>query len=95
MVAAPAAAELRAEVGTLNLVVLTDLAPGGVADCAGDIDFESQDRHKYQFTTEDTEDTEQHRELKRNPRTVSNQLSSASSVSSVVSPNYAETTGTA
>ena len=39
MIAASAAAELRAEVGALNLIELVDLAPRLVADRAGDIDF--------------------------------------------------------
>ena len=40
MVAASAAAELRAEVGALDLIELADLAPGGVAHRSGDIDLE-------------------------------------------------------
>ena len=46
MVAASAAAELRAEVRALDLIELLDLAPCGIADCAGDVDFELQDRHR-------------------------------------------------
>ena len=43
VIAAAAAAELRAKVGALNLVVLVNLAPGGIAYGAGNIDFEFQD----------------------------------------------------
>ena len=39
MIAAAAAAELRAEVRALDLIELADLAPGGVADGSGDIDL--------------------------------------------------------
>jgi len=39
VVAASAAAELRAEVHRLDLVELADFFPGGVAHCAGDVDF--------------------------------------------------------
>jgi hypothetical protein len=39
VIAAPAAAELRAKVGALNLIVGLDLAPGFVAYCAGDVDL--------------------------------------------------------
>jgi hypothetical protein len=46
MVAAAAAAELRAEVRTLNLIKLLDPAPRGVADGAGDIDLKLEDRHE-------------------------------------------------
>jgi hypothetical protein len=46
VVAAPAAAELRTEVRTLDLIKLLDLAPGFVTDGSGDIDFQSHDRHK-------------------------------------------------
>jgi len=46
MVAAAATAELRAEIRALNLIKLLDLAPGGVANCAGNIDFEFQNGHK-------------------------------------------------
>jgi len=37
VIATPAAAELRAEVRTLNLIKLLDLLPGFVADRSGDI----------------------------------------------------------
>src|ERR1700758_3796983 len=46
MVAAPSAAELRAEVGALDLVELVDLAPGSIADGSGYVDLEFQDRHE-------------------------------------------------
>lgn len=39
VVATAAAAELRAEVGGLDLVELTDFFPGCVAHRAGDVDF--------------------------------------------------------
>jgi hypothetical protein len=39
VVAKAAAAELRAEVGALDLVELVDLAPGFVACRTGDVDF--------------------------------------------------------
>jgi hypothetical protein len=39
VVAASATAELRAEIGGLNLVELVDLFPGFVAYRAGDVDF--------------------------------------------------------
>jgi len=39
VVAASSAAELRTEIRTLDLVKLTDLAPGFVADRAGDVDL--------------------------------------------------------
>ena len=42
MVTASAAAELRTEVCALNLIELLDLAPSGVADGAGYIDFQFQ-----------------------------------------------------
>ena len=50
MVAAAAAAKLRSEVGGLNLVKLLNLAPGLVSDSAGDVDFQSHDRHSKSFT---------------------------------------------
>jgi hypothetical protein len=50
VVASSAAAELWAEVCALNLIKLTDLAPCGIADGAGDIDLELQDGHR--FSTE-------------------------------------------
>ena len=46
MIAAAAAAELRAEVGTLNLIKRMDLAPGGIAHRAGNVDLELQERHE-------------------------------------------------
>jgi hypothetical protein len=49
VIAASTAAELGAEVRTLDLIELMDLAPRGVADRAGDIDFEFQDGHENQF----------------------------------------------
>jgi hypothetical protein len=30
----------RSEVGALNLLKVLDLAPGRIADCAGNVDFE-------------------------------------------------------
>ena len=52
MVAAATTAELGAEVRALNLIKLTDLAPGGIAHGAGNVDLKLQNRHKNQFTTE-------------------------------------------
>lgn len=46
VVAAAAAAELGAEVGALDFVVLADFAPGFIAECAGDVDFESYHGHE-------------------------------------------------
>jgi len=46
MIAASSAAKLRAEVGTLNLIELLDLAPGLIAHGTGDIDFQFNHRHK-------------------------------------------------
>jgi hypothetical protein len=43
MIAASAAAELRAEVRALDLVKLINLAPGGVAHGAGYVDLEFED----------------------------------------------------
>ncbi len=40
MIAASAAAELRAEVGGLDLIKLPYFFPSSVADGAGDIDFQ-------------------------------------------------------
>jgi len=40
MIAASAAAELRTEVGRLDLIKLLDFFPSSVADGAGDIDFQ-------------------------------------------------------
>jgi hypothetical protein len=45
MVAASPAAELRAEVGALDLIELLDFLPGGVAHGAGNVDFEMQNAH--------------------------------------------------
>jgi len=45
MIAASAAAELRAEACTLNLIELLDLPPSFVADGSRYIDFQSHDRH--------------------------------------------------
>ena len=45
VIAASAAAELRAEVCTLNLIELLDLPPSFVADGSRNIDFQSHDRH--------------------------------------------------
>jgi hypothetical protein len=59
VIAASATAKLRSKIRALNLIILLDLAPRRVADCAGDIDFEFQERHKNQFTTEGTERTEE------------------------------------
>jgi hypothetical protein len=39
VMAAPAAAELRAKVGALDLIKLLDLSPGFVADSAGNVNF--------------------------------------------------------
>jgi hypothetical protein len=39
MIAASAAAELGTEIGALDLIERADLAPGGIADGAGDIDL--------------------------------------------------------
>ncbi len=43
VIAASATAKLRSKIRALNLIILLDLAPRRVADCAGDIDFEFQD----------------------------------------------------
>jgi hypothetical protein len=45
MIAASATAELRAEVGALDLLELLDLLPGRVTHGAGDIDLQVQDAH--------------------------------------------------
>lgn len=45
VVASASAAELRAEIGTLNLIELPDLAPGRVPDGSSNVNLESQDRH--------------------------------------------------
>lgn len=45
MVAASAAAELRAKVGALNLIELLNFLPGGVAHGAGNVDLKMQDAH--------------------------------------------------
>jgi hypothetical protein len=45
MVTSAAATELRAEVRALNLIKLVDLAPGRVADGAGNVDLEFQEGH--------------------------------------------------
>jgi len=45
MVATSAAAELWAEFGALDLIELLDFLPGGVADGAGDVDFQVKDAH--------------------------------------------------
>jgi len=39
MIAAPAAAELWAEIGALNLIELFDPTPGFVAHCAGNVNL--------------------------------------------------------
>jgi len=39
MLASAAAAELRSEASTLNLIELPNLAPRGIAGSAGDVDF--------------------------------------------------------
>src|ERR1700685_382573 len=52
MIAASTAAELRAELGALNLIELLDLTPGFIAHRAGDIDLQSNPRHRQVFTTE-------------------------------------------
>jgi hypothetical protein len=49
MVAASAAAELGAEVRALNLIVLVDVPPRGIADSSGDVDFQLQYRHGTRF----------------------------------------------
>src|ERR1017187_943391 len=46
VIAASAAAKLRAEVGALDLVERLDLAPGFVTDSSGDVDFQSHDQHR-------------------------------------------------
>jgi hypothetical protein len=46
VVAAAAAAELGAEVRALNFVILANRAPGLVAYRAGDVDFQSDKRHR-------------------------------------------------
>jgi hypothetical protein len=46
VIAASAAAELRAEVGALDFIVLTNLAPGLVAYGARDVNYESDDGHR-------------------------------------------------
>src|SRR5271157_378868 len=48
VIAAAAAAELGAEVGTLNLIEVMDLAPGGIAHRAGNVNLKSECRHKNQ-----------------------------------------------
>ena len=48
MIAASTAAELRAEIGRLNLVEVADLTPGFVADSSRDINFELQNRQVIQ-----------------------------------------------
>ena len=45
VIAAPATAKLRAEVGALNLVKLVNLTPGSVADGSGYINLQSYNRH--------------------------------------------------
>jgi len=49
MVAASAAAELRAEIGALDLIELADLLPSGVAHRVGHVDFEVQHAHDFFF----------------------------------------------
>src|SRR5579863_805240 len=46
MVVGAAAAKLRAEVGTLDFVVLANAAPGFIADRSRDVNFESYDGHR-------------------------------------------------
>ena len=50
MIAAASAAELRAEVGGLDLIELLDLLPGFVAARARDVDFELQNGHSIALT---------------------------------------------
>lgn len=45
MTAAPSTAELRPEVGALDLIELLDLFPRGIAHRAGNVDFKMQDAH--------------------------------------------------
>jgi hypothetical protein len=45
VITAAAAAELRAEVGTLNLIKLLYVAPSLVAHSSGHVDFQSYNRH--------------------------------------------------
>jgi hypothetical protein len=40
-----AASEARPKLGALNLVVRLDRTPGLVANCAGNVDFQSNFRH--------------------------------------------------
>ena len=54
MIAASAAAELRAEVGALNLIELLNFLPGGVAHGAGNVDLKMQDAHELRSPTETT-----------------------------------------
>ena len=52
MITAAAAAKLRTEVGTLNLIVLLDLPPRGITDGSGNVNLEFQDGHTCFSTTE-------------------------------------------
>lgn len=45
MIAPSAATELRSEISALNLLEMIEFAPGSIADCSGNVDFESQNRH--------------------------------------------------
>src|SRR4051812_42906756 len=45
MLATSPAAKLRAEVGALDLIEVTDFPPGLITDRAGNVNFEPQDRH--------------------------------------------------
>lgn len=49
MIAAPSAAELRAEVGGLDLLEVIEFAPGGIAHCAGNVDLESENGHRKSY----------------------------------------------
>ena len=51
MITASAAAELRTEVRALNLVKLTNFAPGIVAHRSRNVNFQFQDRHFFGFVT--------------------------------------------
>jgi hypothetical protein len=45
MVAPSAAAKLRAEIGALDLIEVTELSPRLIADGAGNVNFDLQDGH--------------------------------------------------
>src|SRR5258708_30817643 len=60
VVAATAAAELRTEVRALNLIKLLNLAPGGVADCARNVNLKFQNGHKRFVTNARRAITPQH-----------------------------------